>query len=78
MPIAPTNGGIIIGTSIKLESNPLNLNLNLPITKASGRVRMVVIKVTVMPRIKLLIMHSLSTGFVNIYWKNTAEKLPSK
>jgi hypothetical protein len=78
IPIAPTNGGIIIGSSIRPENKPLPLNLCLLITSASGTARQAVINVTTIPNMKLFVMDSLRIGLVNIYLKKTTENPPLK
>src|SRR5213083_1849715 len=75
-PIAPTNGGIIIGSSSRLPNNVLPRNFKRVITQANGRVSPVVSPVVRIASAKLLPSDSRCSGLENRKEKKRKLKRP--
>ena len=75
-PMAPTNGGIIIGTSSRLPSSALPRNLNRVITQAIGRLIPVVRPVVSEAMTKLFRSDSRCSGLERSSEKNWRLKWP--
>ena len=77
IPIAPTNGGRIIGSMISALRKRLPGNSRRTVTSASGRATAVVAIVTVMPMSSELIIDARRMGLPRVSMKNVPVHLPS-